>query len=498
MTSGTLPISRGGTGVSANSSYDLLNELFLDATEEDGALYFNDNSNLTVGVLPINRGGTNANTAAAARSSLGAQETLVSGTNIKTINNESLLGSGNISISGGGSIDFGAEWDAEALDRAIGSGDYGAMWIDDDEVVKVGGPLPIAYGGTGATNAAQARTNLGISGGGGSVTTWYGTSSTTASTAAKAVTCSNFALETGAIVAVLFTTANTAATPTLNVNSTGAKTIYVGSGTVNSTTNTLKWSANTLLYFVYDGTYFRYLGSQSAASVVPPEGAGTWYGTSSTAATTAAKTSTIANFKLRPGAIVNITFSTANTKADTALTLNINSTGAKTIYVNNAATSSTNVLTWSANETLTFVYSGSYWFFLGRSGISGDVAVCKNQLEAIGEQYSDSATNVSVANSTNTNVVSIAPGEGVWVAVGLVSYPSNSTGRRMVKLSTTPVDSGNPPSSNVIAAVNGAYTHMSTSRCFSLTDEDEIYLVAWQNSGSALSCNGTIEVTRIA
>lgn len=31
------------------------------------------------------------------------QNTLVSGTNIKTINNESLLGGGNISISGGGS-----------------------------------------------------------------------------------------------------------------------------------------------------------------------------------------------------------------------------------------------------------------------------------------------------------------------------------------------------------------------------------------------------------
>ena len=30
------------------------------------------------------------------------QDTLVSGTNIKTINNQSLLGSGNITVSGGG------------------------------------------------------------------------------------------------------------------------------------------------------------------------------------------------------------------------------------------------------------------------------------------------------------------------------------------------------------------------------------------------------------
>lgn len=39
---------------------------------------------------------------AQARTNISAQEALVSGTNIKTINNESLLGSGNITISGGG------------------------------------------------------------------------------------------------------------------------------------------------------------------------------------------------------------------------------------------------------------------------------------------------------------------------------------------------------------------------------------------------------------
>ena len=41
---------------------------------------------------------------AQARSNIGAQEALVSGTNIKTINNESILGSGNITISGGGDV----------------------------------------------------------------------------------------------------------------------------------------------------------------------------------------------------------------------------------------------------------------------------------------------------------------------------------------------------------------------------------------------------------
>ena len=195
-------------------------------------------------------------------------------------------------------------------------------------------------------------------GGTGTVTTWYGTCGTTASTAAKVVTCSGFALSTGAIIGILFTTANTAATPTLNVNSTGAKSIYIGSSTPSSTTNVLKWSANTMLYFMYDGTYFRFITAVAAASVVPPTGANTWYGTSSTTATTAAKTSAIDNYVLTKGSLVSVTFSTANTYVAGAITLNINSTGAKTIYYNNAATSTTNTLLWDAGETLTFMYSG--------------------------------------------------------------------------------------------------------------------------------------------
>jgi hypothetical protein len=50
------------------------------------------------GILPVVDGGTGATTTAAARTSLGAQATLVSGTSIKTLNSVSLLGSGNIAL----------------------------------------------------------------------------------------------------------------------------------------------------------------------------------------------------------------------------------------------------------------------------------------------------------------------------------------------------------------------------------------------------------------
>jgi hypothetical protein len=66
----------------------------------------------------------------ATQSALNAkQATLVSGTNIKTINNESLLGSGNITISGGGGISDGDKGD-------ITVSASGATWTIDNGVVN--------------------------------------------------------------------------------------------------------------------------------------------------------------------------------------------------------------------------------------------------------------------------------------------------------------------------------------------------------------------------
>jgi hypothetical protein len=63
-----------------------------------GGYELRSSTNSSNSVLPIAKGGTNANTASEARANLGAQETLVSGTNIKTLNSISLLGSGDISL----------------------------------------------------------------------------------------------------------------------------------------------------------------------------------------------------------------------------------------------------------------------------------------------------------------------------------------------------------------------------------------------------------------
>lgn len=89
----------------------------------------------------------------------------------------------------------------------------------------------------------------------------YGTCSTGASTSAKVVTCPGFVLETGATITVYFTNAQTSTSSvTLNVNDTGAKTVY---GPPRSTTSSTRmdgaWEANEAKTFVYDGTYWRIL-----------------------------------------------------------------------------------------------------------------------------------------------------------------------------------------------------------------------------------------------
>ena len=89
--------------------------------------------------------------------------------------------------------------------------------------------------------------------------THYATCGTAAATAAKVATIQNgaFTLETGVKVSVKFTYANSAASATLNVNSTGAKTIQFAGAALASTQY---WAANQVVDFVYDGTYWAISG----------------------------------------------------------------------------------------------------------------------------------------------------------------------------------------------------------------------------------------------
>lgn len=93
-------------------------------------------------------------------------------------------------------------------------------------------------------------------------TTPYGTSSTAAETQAKTAAMtpnSNFSLETGVRIAIKFSAANSVSSPTLNVNSTGAKTIQFRGAALTS--SLYYWAANSVVEFMYDGTYWQMLGA---------------------------------------------------------------------------------------------------------------------------------------------------------------------------------------------------------------------------------------------
>ena len=88
----------------------------------------------------------------------------------------------------------------------------------------------------------------------------FATCSTAAGTQAKAATIvpsdTGWDLYTGATITVRFTADNTHATPTLNVNSTGAKSIRDHTGAA-LTEEAYKWKAGDALAFTYDGAYWR-------------------------------------------------------------------------------------------------------------------------------------------------------------------------------------------------------------------------------------------------
>lgn len=86
----------------------------------------------------------------------------------------------------------------------------------------------------------------------------YAKCDTPAATAAKAVSVANFAVFSGASVTVKFTYANTAASPTLNVNSTGAKSIFYNGAALPSTQY---WAAGAVIEFIYDGTNWNVNGT---------------------------------------------------------------------------------------------------------------------------------------------------------------------------------------------------------------------------------------------
>ena len=88
---------------------------------------------------------------------------------------------------------------------------------------------------------------------------YYAVCGTAGSTTAKVAACEGFTLKTGAAALVKFTNANTAASPTLNINGTGAKLIK----RYGDTAYRNFWPAGAVVLFVYDGENYMMITAQT-------------------------------------------------------------------------------------------------------------------------------------------------------------------------------------------------------------------------------------------
>lgn len=140
--------------------------------------------------------------------------------------------------------------------------------VSDAWDVKVYGMLLEAY------IKANAPASAGIA---------YATCSTASATAAKVAVCTGFKLTTGAAVLVKFSNTNSAASPTLNVNSTGAKPI-VAYGT--TAIQAYAWKAGQAVMVVYNGT--------SWVALVQSWATTTYYGITKLSSSTSSTSTTLA------------------------------------------------------------------------------------------------------------------------------------------------------------------------------------------------------------
>lgn len=146
------------------NTYSAATDSRLAEDEEVTAAALND--------LQENKADTSAVTAVQ-QSLSGKQDTLVSGTNIKTINNESILGSGNITISGGGgqSLVYYTEDTSNESATIKVQNDDGAGNLTDNRVFVNGGDIIIesynetddGEGNTGTTDTQVDINSLGLS-----------------------------------------------------------------------------------------------------------------------------------------------------------------------------------------------------------------------------------------------------------------------------------------------------------------------------------------------
>lgn len=224
-----------------------------------------------------------------------------------------------------------------------------------------------------ATKLKTARSIDGVSFDGSTNVHHFGSCATAAATAAKTVTLDDsmaFTLEKGASVFVKFQYTNAAANPTLNVNGTGAKNIYRYGTTAPGTNSAESWNPGAVVHLVYDGSAWQMVDWLN--TVYNNATLGNGYGTCTTAEATAAKVVSLYNYSLLKDGFVAVKFTYG---LCASATMNINSRGAKNIFIHGAAVTATTAKEVKAGDIAYFFYDGTQYQFLGTDRMEKDAVV---------------------------------------------------------------------------------------------------------------------------
>lgn len=190
----------------------------------------------------------------------------------------------------------------------------------------------------------------------------YGYCDSMGSNRTYAVVCDGFELYDGAEVTVYFDIDHGGYYFNLNVNGSGSKPVMVA-GAASSDTNNLVFCAGTVLGFSY-----------SAGAWWLQDSPGSVSGECLTAHGTQTKVVTVdgGSFFYMKGTTLTMRGTEYSDYASGLLKLNVGniSSAAYGVYLDGAATSSSNKLTWDLLTTLTFSYDGAHWHFVSRSDAS--------------------------------------------------------------------------------------------------------------------------------
>ena len=152
---------------------------------------------------------------------------------------------------------------------------------------------------------------------------YYGVCSTPGTSDSKAVNAEGFSLMAGAEVTVKFTETNTAHSPKLNVNGTGAKPIYFHGAAIPSGYP----EAGSVYGFRYNGVQWELVGDLVTYRNKP------WFCVCGSRKADVAKTVDLEGFRLFDGVRAAVYFTWGNTAEN--ITLNINGTGAYPVKYKN-------------------------------------------------------------------------------------------------------------------------------------------------------------------